>query len=133
MSMKKIVLFVIIISSSFVSHTFAFSVDVQRGAFGDDVIELQARLQYLSFYHGKIDGKFGYGTYWALRNFQEQYGLPVDGIAGRSTKEKLENNSDFDKAWVHKQINAGNSFTYYGGVALENPGEKRWKWRKKLK
>ena len=46
MSVKKIVLFVFIISSSFVSHTFAFSgQDVQRGAFGDDVIELQARLQ----------------------------------------------------------------------------------------
>lgn len=125
MSVKKIVLFVFIISSSFVSHTFAFSgQDVQRGAFGDDVIELQARLQYLSFYNGKIDGKFGYGTYWALRNFQEQYGLPVDGIAGRATKEKLENNSDFDKAWVHKQINAGNSFTYYGGIALENQVKK---------
>lgn len=125
MSVKKIVLFVIIISSSFVSHTFAFSgQDVQRGAFGDDVIELQARLQYLSFYNGEIDGKFGYGTYWALRNFQEQYGLPVDGIAGRATKEKLVNNTDFDKAWVHKQINEGNRFTYYGGVALEKQVKK---------
>src|SRR5690606_19187498 len=68
--------------------------------------------------------KFGYGTYWALRNFQEQYGLPVDGIAGRATKEKLVNNTDFDKAWVHKQINEGNRFTYYGGVALEKQVKK---------
>lgn len=121
MSLKKILLFVLIIASSFASHSFAFSnQDIQRGAFGDDVIELQARLQYLSYYHGNIDGKFGYGTYWALRSFQEQYGLPVDGIAGKATKEKLVNNSDFDKAYVHKQINAGNQFTYYGGIPLEN-------------
>lgn len=94
--------------------------DVARGAFGDDVIELQARLQYIGFYRGKIDGKFGYGTYWALREFQEQYGLPIDGIAGKATKEKLANNSDYDKAYVHKQIQSGNQFTYYGGIPLEN-------------
>lgn len=125
MSLKKIMLFVLIIASSLASHSFAFSnQDIQRGAFGDDVIELQARLQYLSYYHGNIDGKFGYGTYWALRNFQEQYGLPVDGIAGNTTKDKLENNSDYDKAYVHKQINAGNQFTYYGGIPLENQVKK---------
>src|SRR5690554_666144 len=71
-------------------NTGAFSSQqVARGAFGDDVIELQARLQYIGYYNGGIDGKFGYGTYWALRNFQEQYGLPVDGIAGTKTKKKL--------------------------------------------
>ncbi|MBD8031995.1 MULTISPECIES: spore cortex-lytic enzyme [Solibacillus] len=125
MSLKKIVLFILILSGSFASHTIAFSdQEVQRGAFGDDVVELQARLQYLSFYHGKIDGKFGYGTYWALRNFQEQYGLPVDGIAGQKTKEKLVNNSDFDRAFVHEQINAGNQFTYYGGIPLKDQVKK---------
>ncbi|NLY80680.1 MAG: spore cortex-lytic enzyme [Lysinibacillus sp.] len=92
---------------------------IERGAYGDDVIELQARLQYLGFYDGKIDGKFGYGTYWALRNFQESYGLEVDGVAGQATKEMLVNNSDFDREWVHAQINAGREFTYYGGVPLD--------------
>lgn len=92
---------------------------IERGAFGDDVIELQARLQYLGFYHGKIDGKFGWGTYWALRNFQESYGLKVDGIAGEQTKRVLVNNSDFDREWVHAQINAGREFTYYGGIPLD--------------
>lgn len=28
---------------------------IQQGAFGDDVIELQARLQYLGYYKGQID------------------------------------------------------------------------------
>lgn len=124
-TLKKIVLSVLILSLSFSINASAFSnQEVQRGAFGDDVIELQARLQYLGFYHGTIDGKFGYGTYWALRNFQEQYGLPVDGIAGKTTKQKLVNNSDFDKAYVHKQIESGNRFTYYGGMPLEQQVKK---------
>ncbi|WP_307149823.1 spore cortex-lytic enzyme [Robertmurraya andreesenii] len=68
----------------------AFSSQViQQGAVGDDVIELQSRLKFLGFYHGKIDGVFGWGTYWALRNFQYEFGLPIDGLAGNDTKNKL--------------------------------------------
>lgn len=118
--MKKIallgILFVVICAPTSSAFT---SQEIQRGAFGDDVIELQARLQYIGFYHGQLDGKFGYGTYWALRNFQERYGLPIDGIAGKATKDKLVNNSDYDEAYVKKQINAGNRFTYYGGIPLD--------------
>lgn len=62
---------------------------IQRGAVGQDVIELQSRLQYIGYYKGKIDGVFGWGTYWAVRNYQQAFGLPVDGIVGASTKQKL--------------------------------------------
>lgn len=92
---------------------------IQRGAKGDDVIELQARLQNIGYYHGKIDGAYGWGTYWALRNFQEAFGLPIDGLAGESTKKKLTNASNFNKAFVHEQINKGNEFTYYSGVDVD--------------
>ena len=102
-------------------QTDAFSSQVvERGAFGDDVIELQARLQYIGYYNGTIDGVFGYGTYWALRNFQQDYGLSVDGIAGASTKKKLVNNSQYNREWVMEQINKGTRFTYYGGQPLED-------------
>lgn len=97
---------------------------ITRGAYGDDVIELQARLQYLGFYKSKIDGKFGYNTYWALRNFQENYGLPVDGIAGAKTKKALASFSDYDEKWVKAQLNAGNQFTYYGGKPLDQQVKK---------
>ncbi|WP_312124504.1 spore cortex-lytic enzyme [Lysinibacillus boronitolerans] len=97
---------------------------ITRGAYGDDVIELQARLQYLGFYKSKIDGKFGYNTYWALRNFQENYGLPVDGIAGAKTKKALAGFSDYDEKWVKAQLNAGNQFTYYGGKPLDQQVKK---------
>jgi len=59
------------------------------GSRGDDVYELQGRLQYLGYYTGKIDGQFGWQTYWAVRNFQYQFGLQVDGIVGPQTREKL--------------------------------------------
>ncbi|WP_233523038.1 spore cortex-lytic enzyme [Peribacillus saganii] len=92
---------------------------IQQGAVGDDVIELQARLQNIGFYKGRIDGVFGWGTYWALRNFQSQYGLPIDGMAGAATKRKLADASNFNGRWVHQQISKGNEFTYYGGVPIE--------------
>ncbi|MGG4265592.1 spore cortex-lytic enzyme [Peribacillus simplex] len=102
------------------TRTNAFSNQViQKGAVGDDVIELQARLQNIGFYNGKIDGVYGWGTYWALRNFQQDFGLPIDGLAGTSTKQKLTNASNFNKEFVHEQINKGNEFTYYGGVPIE--------------
>ncbi|CAN7228659.1 spore cortex-lytic enzyme [Peribacillus frigoritolerans] len=102
------------------TRTNAFSSQViQKGAVGDDVIELQARLQNIGYYKGKIDGAYGWGTYWALRNFQQDFGLPIDGLAGTTTKQKLANASNFNKAWVHEQINKGNEFTYYGGVPIE--------------
>ncbi len=98
---------------------YAFSNQViQQGAVGDDVIELQARLQYLGFYNGKIDGVFGWQTYWALRNFQYEFGLPIDGLAGWTTKLKLANASKYNENFVKNQINQGKKFSHYGGVDL---------------
>ncbi|MFD2445878.1 spore cortex-lytic enzyme [Bacillus sp. CGMCC 1.16607] len=93
---------------------------IQQGAVGDDVIELQARLQYIGFYNGKIDGVFGWGTYWALRNFQYEFGLPIDGLAGTDTKAKLVKASKYDKNFVKQQMNQGNDFTHYGGFSNKN-------------
>ena len=105
-------------------HAGAFSNQViQIGAVGDDVIELQARLQYLGFYRGKIDGVFGWGTYWALRNFQQQFGLKVDGLAGPKTKEKLVAASAYDEQYVKENIAKGKSFTHYGGSDIGRNGK----------
>lgn len=92
---------------------------IQQGAVGDDVIELQSRLQYLGFYNGKIDGVFGWRTYWALRNFQYEFGLPIDGLAGAKTKQKLAKASNYNEKFVKEQINSGKKFSHYGGVDLE--------------
>lgn len=120
---KILAVFFILVSLCIIPLTFegnrvnAFSNQViQQGAVGDDVIELQSRLQYLGFYNKKIDGVFGWSTYWALRNFQYEFGLPIDGLAGAETKAKLVKASEYDKQYVKKQINQGNKFTHYGGV-----------------
>lgn len=60
-----------------------------KGSTGTDVRELQGRLQLIGFYKGKIDGIFGWRTYWAVRNFQYKFGLKVDGRVGVKTREKL--------------------------------------------
>lgn len=127
MRLKYLIRFLLILTiisgitaSNYEENANAFSAQIiQIGSVGDDVIELQARLQYLGFYKGKIDGVFGWGTYWALRNFQSQFGLPIDGLAGQSTKQKLVNASNYDKQHVKKQVEQGNQFTYYGGTPKE--------------
>lgn len=85
--------------------TYAFSPQViQHGAVGEDVIELQARLKYIGFYNGKIDGVFGWSTYWALRNFQYEFGMPIDGIAGQKTKEMLVKATEYDEQKVKAEM-----------------------------
>ena len=49
---------------------------------GEDVAELQSRLNQLGFDAGKIDGIFGNATEAALTDFQRNRGLPEDGKAG---------------------------------------------------
>jgi N-acetylmuramoyl-L-alanine amidase len=57
---------------------------------GDDVRELQRYLNRLGFNAGREDGIFGQDTDQALRAFQHNTGLPVDGIAGSSTISCLQ-------------------------------------------
>ncbi|TSJ67579.1 spore cortex-lytic enzyme [Allobacillus salarius] len=88
---------------------------IQQGAVGEDVIELQARLQYIGFYNGDIDGVFGWRTYWATRNFQYEFGIKVDGFVGEKTKQALERATEYDQNYVQEQLNKGKKFTHYGG------------------
>ncbi len=74
------------------SDTGAFSdALVKVGATGKDVREMQYRLKFLGFYSGNVDGQFGWQSYWALRNFQYEFGLNVDGELGPQSKLKLYN------------------------------------------
>lgn len=57
---------------------------------GDDVRDLQTRLNALGFDAGKEDGIFGFETHDALREFQGNVGLPADGYAGHETFAELD-------------------------------------------
>jgi len=51
--------------------------------------DIQRALKNAGYYTGAIDGKIGPMTQAAIREFQNDMGLKVDGVAGRNTKEKL--------------------------------------------
>jgi N-acetylmuramoyl-L-alanine amidase len=57
---------------------------------GDDVTDLQARLNALGFTAGKHDGIFGPRTAAALREFQRNLAIGEDGILGHETMQALE-------------------------------------------
>lgn len=52
---------------------------------GDDVLALQDRLLQLGYNTGRPNGVFGPQTELALREFQRDYGLTVDGMCGTET------------------------------------------------
>lgn len=56
---------------------------------GDDVRELQRRLNRLGFDTGHVDGAYGEQTQAAVRDFQLNAGLGPDGIAGQQTVQAL--------------------------------------------
>lgn len=69
---------------------------LKNGSTGDGVREMQdvlADLRYDlkgTFSKGRADGIFGPETDKAVRRFQQEQGLSVDGIAGRQTLTRLD-------------------------------------------
>jgi hypothetical protein len=56
---------------------------------GPDVALLQTRLKETGFYHSDISGRFDDATRSALKDFQSQAGVAVDGVAGPETWNAL--------------------------------------------
>lgn len=69
--------------SRYLKYTFPLHI-------GDDVQQLQLRLQELNYQIvGQPDGKFGADTDKAVRAYQQDLGLLVDGIVGPNTWNKI--------------------------------------------
>lgn len=66
--------------------------NLMRGTVGEDVKALQGDLIALGYSCGKwgADGEFGNATYNALKAFQHDHGLVMDGIAGEKTFAELD-------------------------------------------
>lgn len=110
---KIVIVLLVLLSAAFLSlcmtskentaHAFSSQV-IQHGAVGEDVIELQARLKHIGFFTGEVDGVFGWSTYWALRNFQYEFGMEIDGLAGAKAKEKLAKATEYNEEATKKEM-----------------------------
>ena len=63
--------------------------ELQYGDEGDDVLELQTRLQELKYYTGNLSGRYREGTREAVKAFQGDYGLEKTGIADPDTQARI--------------------------------------------
>src|SRR6056297_3511527 len=60
------------------------------GSVGDDVKELQIKLEQWGYHPGVADGIYGVATERAIIQFQKNQELAIDGIAGYQTINKLK-------------------------------------------
>jgi peptidoglycan hydrolase-like protein with peptidoglycan-binding domain len=67
---------------------------IEKGDRGENVTQLQQRLQNLGYAVGGVDGVYGEMTAAAVRDFQQSHGLnPLDGKVGPSEIAKLDASS----------------------------------------
>ena len=83
----------IIISTNTATPAASSSSTLKKGSTGDDVKKMQNRLKELGYLKGSADGDFGDATETAVKNFQANNGLEVDGKAGSATLNKLYSSS----------------------------------------
>nr|WP_230415437.1 spore cortex-lytic enzyme [Paenibacillus allorhizosphaerae] len=71
-------------------HASAAAATLKQGSASGDVWDVQYRLKVLGYYEQPLDGKYGANTTSAVRRFQQNYGLPADGIVGDRTWAMLK-------------------------------------------
>ncbi len=93
---------------------------LKKGAKGDDVKKLQERLTELGYDVGPAgtDGIFGPKTQEALKKFQEEYGLTVDGIYNADVHKKL-GEALGEKNGIGKMLKGTTVYTTIFGDALK--------------
>lgn len=87
--MKKILKFIVCVCLIFtlcITSAFALS---KMGSRSEEVKKIQTALRDLGYFNSNIDGIFGTLTKNAVMRFQSDYGLTVDGIAGKNTLKAL--------------------------------------------
>jgi peptidoglycan hydrolase-like protein with peptidoglycan-binding domain len=67
---------------------------IKKGMKGSPVIEIQKMLKTLGYYKGKIDGIFGNQTEDAVKQYQRNKQIAIDGIVGDVTYTLLRHDYD---------------------------------------
>lgn len=76
-----------------------FNGELKNGMSGSEIKEMQAQLDSLGYLVDGIDGKFGPKTEAALKSFQKDKGLLINGIFGESENNSLFGTSSEKKVW----------------------------------
>lgn len=66
---------------------------LSSGMSGEDVLEAQKTLEYYGYYAGELDGKYGSSMVSAVKKFQKNNGLKVDGKIGPDTLDKMNSSN----------------------------------------
>lgn len=73
------------VASAYEPSSVGLPAYTRKGDSGSGVKSIQQILASTGYYAGKVDGIFGNITEQAVRNFQKDSGLVVDGIVGKAT------------------------------------------------
>ena len=115
--MKKKFLILLITAALVISicgTAFAAGRVLSNGSSGDDVYELQQALADIGYFYDEPTGYFGDITESALIDFQYDYGLEADGIAGPITSSYLGLSFEGDAP-------GSDSYSDYSGASFSRP------------
>ncbi len=94
---------------------------LSKGQVSEEVRALQNKLKSLGYLSTAADGAFGVNTEAAVKAFQEDNGLSVDGLAGQTTQENLSSKV------VNKETTEVNPDPIYGAPEVEKGKELKLK------
>ena len=103
---------------------------LESGSSGAGVKTMQQALKDLGYYTGSVDGSFGSGTQEAVKAFQQNNGLSVDGKAGTQTLTKLYSD---DAVKASGGVNGGTSSGGYTTLREGDEGASVKKLQQQLK
>lgn len=93
LNIKKVVaimLAVLLVVTACFCVSYKADAYVVKGNTTQNIKVVQQRLSNLGYYKYKVDGIWGWRTTQAVKNFQRDYGLKVDGIVGKNTEKALK-------------------------------------------
>lgn len=84
-----VIMFAFVLGGTLYAVNYSASSETISVATTSENKQVQQKLKDLGYYNGDIDGIFGSQTIKAIKNFQRDYGLTVDGIVGTRTLNAL--------------------------------------------
>lgn len=110
--MKKKIFFIVMIILFILSIGVGVWATSRRGSSGSEVRKIQEKLKRWGYYTGNVDGIYGSKTEAAVKKFQKNNGLKVDGIAGKETLSAMGINSGSNSGSSSNDLNLLSKVVY---------------------